>query len=392
MSKRLLDVMRMLYFDIIGGIAGDMTVGALLDLGVDFDDLKRELRKIRLQGYTLKKKRVERNHIQATKFDVIVQNNKNYSYRGIIRLIRASQLSKEVKDKILKVYQTLSDAEIKVHGHRHQNIYFEQLGDMDSVIDIAASCICLDKVRATQIYYSIIPLNHKVAPATLELLKNKKIYFTEHIFENVTPTGIAILSVLGQQMDSFSKDVFSVCRYGYGAGELNPSENSNVLRVMELERKNSALESDEIMVIEANIDDMSPQFFEYIFDRLLQAGAYDVFIENVVMKKTRPGFLLKVLSNGENSDKISHLILTETTSLGVRFYPASRLKLSRKIENLNFRGRKVRVKLAQLPGGGLKVTPEYEDCKALAKESNLSISKIYDEIKRKAEIKWCSRD
>ena len=384
--------MKYLYFDLIGGISGDMTVGALLDLGVDFEHLKRELKKIKVRGYSLKKSRVQRGHVKATKFDVTIQTPKNYSYRQIVRLIKTSLLARAIQDRILDIYRLLQESETKVHGHVHPDIKFEQLGDIDSLVDIAASCIALAAIRASGIYYSVIPLSQKIAQATWDLLKNKKVYFRDDLYENVTPTGMAILCGLGQQITPACEALFSIGRYGHGAGSLNPAHRSNVLRIIEFNEAQGSFETDEIKIIEANIDDMNPQFFGYIFDKLFQAGALDVFIENVTMKKTRPGFLLKVLSNQENLGKITRLLLDETTTLGVRFTSAARLKLSRRIKTFTFRGRPMRVKLARLSGGDIRIVPEYEDCLRLARETGTPISKIYYEVKKKAQSKWHSQD
>lgn len=383
--------MRTLYFDLIGGISGDMVVGALLDIGVDFRGLCRELKKVKISGYILRKKSVSRDHVKAIKFDVAVQRNANYSYREIIRLIKHSKLSPAVKNNILKIYQALCAAETKAHGHQHKDINFEQLGDIDSLIDITATCICLDKLQVNGLYYSLIPLNKNIAPATTELLLNKKMYFTDLIYENVTPTGMAILSALGSQLDYSLRSVLMMQRCGYGAGALDPPEVSNVLRVIEFKDASFGVETDHIQVIEANIDDMNPQFFEYIFEQLFQIGALDAFIESIYMKKTRPGFLLTVLSKAENLGKITDLILKETTTLGVRFYSVSRLTLARKIEEVDFRHHKVRVKSARLPDGSFKTAPEYEDCKVLAAKLKFPLSKIYNEVKQKADKKWRSR-
>ncbi len=383
---------KILYFDLIGGISGDMTVAALLDLGVSLDYLKHELKSINLGGYSLKKSFTQRGHVRAVKFDCLVKDDKNYSYREIVRLVNKSRLSKGVKENILKVYEALKDAEVKVHGHRHGDIRFKQLGEVDSIVDIAATCICLDKIAAFKIFFSAVPLSQKVSPATLELAEHKKVYFTQNLFENVTPTGMAILSGLGTQMDSLPLDIFSVGRCGYGAGSFDSPENPNVLRVVELAKGAPGPEYDEVFIVEANIDDMNPQFFEYIFDKCFEAGALDVCVENVIMKKSRPGFLLKVLSKCENLDKITNLVLTETTSLGVRFYPVRRLKVSREIGKIKYRGKEARVKLARLPAGGLRVIPEFEDCRRIARDDKIFISKVYNEIKRKAEDKWRSQD
>ncbi len=383
--------MKTLYFDLIGGISGDMTVAALLDLGVSFDFLKRELKKISVGRYVLQKKHAQRGHVRAAMFSVIISYPKNYSYLQIVKLIKASRLSNAVKTNILKIYEALSKAERRVHGHRHDDLDFKQLGDIDSIIDIAATCIALEKIGAGEIFYSVIPVNKTIAPATLELIKEKKVFFTGLIYENVTPTGAAILSALGKQMDTSFKNIFLMERCGYGAGCLDPIECSNVLRAAVLKRTAPAMETDEAVVIESNIDDMNPQFFDYLFEKLFDAGALDVFIENVIMKKTRPGFLLTVLSNAENLSKISALVLNQTSSLGLRFYPVNRLKLARKIEYIVHKGYRARVKLAFLASGGLKAAPEYEDCKLLAKKTKEPISNIYNDLKQKAELKWRSR-
>ncbi len=383
--------MKTLYFDLIGGISGDMTVASLLDLGVSFDLLKRELKKISVRGYTLKNSRAQRGHVSAAMFGVVIDHPKNYSYLSIVKMIRASRLSGAVKANILKVYEALATAERKVHGHTHGDLDFKQLGDIDSIIDIAATCIALEKIGVNNIFYSVMPVNKAIAPATLELIKEKKVYFTTLLYENITPTGAAILSALGKQMDTSFKNIFLMQRCGYGAGCADPVEVSNVLRAVILKPAACAMETDEAVVIETNIDDMNPQFFEDLFEKLFEAGALDVFIENVIMKKTRPGFLLTILSNTENLGKISELVFNQTTSIGLRFHTALRLKLERRIEYIVHRGRRVRVKLAKLPSGGLKVAPEYEDCKLLAKKADVAISKIYNELKQKAELKWRSQ-
>lgn len=382
--------MSVLYFDLVAGISGDMAVAALLDLGADHRVLKRELNKIKIKGYSLRESRVQRGHIRALKWDVRILANKNYSYGQIVRLIRSSRLKAEVKQNVLKVYQALRDAEVQAHGHKHRDIEFQQLGDIDSIVDIASLCIALEQLKADKVTYGIVPLNYKVAPATKELLCGKQVYFTGEIFENVTPTGMAILSALGEQVAGPQRHAFIAGRSGYGAGTLDPSGVTNVVSVMEL--KETKLDTDEVICVQANIDDMNPQFFDYAFDRFFEAGALDAFVENIVMKKTRPGFLLTVLSNEENLGKISTLILNETTTSGVRFFPLKRLKLKREIRSVDLKGRKVRVKVFELPGKGLRIMPEYEDVKVLAREARIPVQKIYNEVKHKAEIKWHSQD
>lgn len=383
--------MKTLFFDLVGGISGDMTVGALLDLGVSRTALKRELSKLGVRGYALKRSFVERGHVRATKFDVEVREPKNYSLSQIKRIISDSRLKAPVKARIQKVYQTLASAEIHVHGHQHSDIRFEQLGEIDSIVDIAATCIALDFLGVEKIYYAAVPVSAKLAPATAKLLEGKLVYFAPLFFENVTPTGMAILAALGQQVGVADFFGGRYGRCGYGAGAADPEERSNVLRVVDILTSPPAL-TDEILVCEANIDDMNPQFFEPLFDRVLAAGALDVFVQPVVMKKSRPAFVLTVLSEKSGFDKIAPIIFEETTTIGIRCYPAQRLKLSRRKTTLTCRGQKVDIKLLALPGGRWRAVPEYDSCRRLAKLWQRPVRDIHDEIRRKAELRWPSQD
>ncbi len=380
--------MSSLYFDIKSGISGDMTVAALLNLGISLEFLKKELKKINVGGYTIKQYPVARGHINALKFDCIVSSNRNYSYREIVRLVKSSRLSKNVKNNIIKIYDELCRAEIKVHGHKHHDIHFHQLGEIDTIVDVASVCICLEKLKIERLFYSLIPVGHGLAPVTLELLKNKDIYFSGWCFENVTPTGIALLSALGNQSSFGTEAVYKIKDCGYGAGSANPVEVDNYLRIAIVD--DSYLETDEVVLIESNIDDMNPQCFEYVFERLFEAGALDVFISPIYMKKTRPGFLLTVLSKDENLGKITDIVFEETTTSGVRFDRKQRLKVPRMIKAIGYKGYKARVKVFG-EKDCLRFAPEYDDCKALAKKLNIPILKVIDEIKRKAESAWLSQ-
>lgn len=372
-----------LYFDLIGGISGDMTVAGLLSLGVDLKFLKKELLKIKIKNYFLKTSHIQRGHIKALKFDCCARSKKNYTYNQIIGLVNDSKLDRKIKEDIKKVYCVLKDAEVAVHGHKHENIHFHQIGEIDSIIDIASVCICLNKLEVKNIFFGAIPVGNKMSPAAFKLFENKEVYFNAAMFENVTPTGMAILAALGRQVDAAMKDSFKIGRCGYGGGQVDMPGLTNVLRVAELSAKE--LDYDELCVIESNIDDMNPQFFEYIFDKLFEAGALDVFVSSLYMKKTRPGFLLTVLSKPEKLGMISRLVLAQTSTTGVRYYFVRRLKLERQLRCLRYKGFKVRVKYIQLPDGAHRLAPEYDDCKALAKKIKLPIARIYDEIKEKAQ-------
>lgn len=382
--------MKTLYFDLISGISGDMTVAALLDLGVCVASLKKELAKIPFGAYAIKRSFVERGHVRASKFDVDIKMPRNRSLAEIERLIAKSRLAPGVKDRMRKVYRTLAKAETHVHGHRHHDIHFEQLGDIDSLVDIAATCIGLDLLGIEKIIYSFVPVTAKLAPATAKLLEGRSVYFIPLFFENVTPTGMAILAALGEQVSSAG---MALCRYGacgYGAGTADPAEVANVLRVTRIQPLVNR-RTDEVMVLEANIDDMNPQFFESLFERALAAGALDVFVQSVIMKKSRPGFLLTVLSEAKDFDKIADIVFQETTTIGVRSYPVHRLKLDRQQVAMKWRGQKIDIKLISWPGGRQRAIPEYDTCRRLAALWQKPVRDVHEEIRRKAERQWPSR-
>jgi len=384
--------MNNLYFDLIGGISGDMAVAAMLDLGISLKTLEKELSKINIKGYSLSKNYVQQGHARALKWDVRVKKEKNFSFKEIVRLVQSSRLSHTAKQNILKIYNVLKTAETKVHGHKHQDIRFHQLGEIDSIVDIASLSILLGELGVSQVYYSNIPLSSKVAPATMELLKGAKVYFTSVNYENLTPTGMAFLSACGRQIEPAFKETFQVGRVGTGAGSFETPGGSNVVRAVELKSCSSHLETDVIYCLEANIDDMNPQVFEYVFDRLFKVGALDVFVQNITMKKTRPGFLLNVLSSEEKLGKISEIIFEETTTLGVRFSRIERLKLERNSGILDFKGYRARVKCIRKNSGGWRMAPEYDDCRKIAALTKTPLIKTINEIQQKAELKWRSRD
>lgn len=381
-----------LYFDLIGGISGDMAVAAMLDLGVSLETLKKELSKINLRGYALSKKYVQQGHARALKWDVGVKKERNYSFNEIVRLVESSRLSYAVKQNILKIYNVLKTAETYVHGHRHKDIRFHQLGEIDSLVDITSLSILLDELAVNQVFYGNIPLSSKVAPATMELVKGKKVYFTSFNHENLTPTGMAFLKACGRQIEPAFKGTFRVGRVGTGAGSFETPGAANVVRAVELKSSLSNIETDVVYCIQANIDDMNPQIFEYVYNRLFESHALDVFVQNITMKKTRPGFLLNVLSDEENLGKISEIIFKETTTLGVRFSRAERLKLERNFKVLDFKGHRVRVKCIREISGGLRLAPEYDDCRKIAGLTKKPLIKIINEIQKKAELKWRSQD
>jgi len=314
---------------------------------------------------------------------VIVHREKNFSYREIMRFIKTSRLARGVQERMVKVYETLKAAEGRVHGHAHRDMRFHQLGEVDSFVDIAAACVCMDACGVSRLLYSAIPLGLKIAPAVSVMLEGQEVYFTSWPLENVTPTGLAILKALGTQVARQACDHFVYGRCGYGAGMADPPGMANVLRIVELDAAKRFLESDTVLVLEANIDDTQPQVYAYVCERLFEAGALDVFLQNIVMKKSRPGILLTVLSDGRNFDKISDIIFRETTTIGLRYYPVSRIKLPRSCGKVRVAGETLKIKTVVLPDGSRRSLPEYEDCLRAAKKTGRSLQEIMDLAKKR---------
>ncbi len=375
--------MKTVYFDLLGGVSGDMTVAAFIDMGVSLDCVRRGLAKIALDGYAVKIHRVQRGHGDALRFDVVVRREKNFSYQEIMRLIKTSRLARGVQERMVKIYETLKAAEGRVHGHAHREMRFHQLGEVDSFVDIAAACVCMDACGASRLLYSAIPLGLKVAPAVSVMLEGQEVYFTSWPLENVTPTGLAILRALGTQISREVRESFIYGRCGYGAGMADPPGMANVLRMAELDAAKRFLESDTVLVLEANIDDTQPQIYPYVCERLLEAGALDVSLQNIVMKKSRPGILLTVLSDARNFDKISDIVFRETTTIGLRYYPVNRIKLPRSCGKVKVAGETLKIKTVVLPDGSRRSLPEYEDCLRAAKKTGRPLQEIMELVKKR---------
>ena len=384
--------MKTLYFDLIGGISGDMTVAALVDLGLPQAVLRRTLASLQISGVDVKLRTVERGHVRARRCDVVTKTPRNYSYTQIVRLIKRARLSKGARERALKVYGVLRDAEEKAHGHAHGDMRFDQLGDVDSLVDIVAVSVGLDHFGCEEILYGPVPLCQRFGPATGILLEGSDVIFLPFHFENVTPTGMAILAALGRQIEAPASELYVFGRCGYGAGSMDPAGTTNVLRIASLEGR-PAWEHDRIWVIEANIDDMNPQFFEDVYERLFGAGALDVSVTNLLMKKSRPGFLLTVLSRRADFDKITRIVLSRTTTTGLRYSEAGRLKWPRRERTVTWLGQRVRCKVCALPGAGTKIVPEYDDCRAAARATGRPVKEVYERVQQGAEdvfVRPCS--
>jgi uncharacterized protein (TIGR00299 family) protein len=389
--------MKILYIDCYSGISGDMFLGALIAAGLDIDKLRAELSKLGVKNFEISSRRVKRQCVAATKFDVVVKDlsrDRERTLKDILTIIEKSALDKDVKRKSAGIFRSIARAECAVHGKAVKDLHFHEVGDIDSIVDIIGAVAGLKILGIDKVYSSPVTVggggsiitSHGTlpvpAPATACLLKGIPIAASSVRSELVTPTGAAILANL---VDSFTPAPGMVLKeVGYGAGSYKIKEHPNCLRVMVGEASGS-FEEDKVFVVEANIDDMNPMDYEYLFEKLFKEGALDVYLAPVQMKKSRPGIVLTALVKNADLDRMASIIFSESTTIGVRYYEARRKKLKREFTNIKTSFGKVRVKVSSGPGGIEKFTPEYDDCKRLAGLRNVPISRIRGEVARTAK-------
>ena len=377
--------MKIAYCDAFSGISGDMVIGALLDLGLSLDLLKTEYAKLPLDGYTLRQSERVQGSIRAIKFDVKVTGKQPArSFRSIADMLDASRLSEPVKTTALRIFTRLAEAEAHVHNTSVADVHFHEVGAVDSILDIVGAAIGFEALEIQTLYTGPLPLGsgfvssrHGIlpvpGPATAELLKGLPVRFEDGQSELVTPTGAAILAALAQP----GPPLFSITRVGYGAGARTLSDRPNVLRVC-LGQPVSAVQYEHLLVLETNIDDLNPEWYDYVMERLFVAGARDVFLSSVHMKKNRPGILLRVLCSPQDRGRLSDIIFNETSTLGIRSYPVERLALRREQKEVQTEYGPVLVKIAYQPNGQVNCAPEYDDCKRLAQEKNIALKRVYE--------------
>lgn len=449
--------MKIAYFDCFAGISGDMTVGALLDLGLDLARLEQELQKLPLAGYRLEASQVNKQGIQAAHFRVLLADgegerladsefqelkpeelparqaeaedhrhhhhhhdhhhgpggSEHRSLQEILSLIDRSELSDRVKGTAQAIFRRLGEAEAQVHGLPVEQVHFHEVGGVDAIVDIVGAAIGLEQLGIERVYASPLHLGRGFvrcahglypvpAPATANLVAGAPVYSTAAQGELVTPTGAAIVTTLAHEFGPLPPLVSQAI--GYGAGSRD-REFPNVLRVYLGEATITAESGDDsgrsrtpfpeqhqapaepagyhdgpAVVIEANIDDMNPQLYEHLLDRLLAAEALDVMLIPAQMKKNRPGTLLHVLAHLASVETLIAIILTESTSIGVRTYEVTKHMLRRDLRTVETPFGPVRVKIARLKERVVNLSPEYEDCRRLAQQHQVPLKEVYQAV------------
>jgi uncharacterized protein (TIGR00299 family) protein len=384
--------MKQAYLDCFSGISGDMFVGALLDVGLPLERLFAELKKIPLGFYEFKRTRALRGHLVGTRVEIRVPGKQpSRKLRDIEALIRDSELSVGVKERALKVFSRLAEAEGKLHNMPPEQVHFHEVGAVDAILDIVGTCIGLEFLEISHLTCSPVNVGSGCveaahgslpipAPASLELLKDLPIYSSGVDGELVTPTGAALISTLATGFGPIPP--MRVERIGYGAGAREIPGHPNLARLLLGENaepvrvRDGAAGDDVVSVIEANVDDMSPQLYGYFIDQALAAGALDVTCTPIQMKKDRPGILLSVLCTPEKGDALAQMLFEQTTTIGVRIYEARRKILERELLSIQTPYGTVKVKVAKRDGKVMNVAPEYEDCQRLATEKGVPLKQV----------------
>lgn len=378
--------MKVAYFDAFSGMSGDMTVGALLHLGLPMEELQKELEKLPLSGYRISQSVRFLSGIRATKFDVEVSAPLGErSFRAISQMLRESSLIPAVKETALRIFTVLAEAESQVHGIASGAVHFHEVGAVDSIVDIVGSAFGLHWLGVEKIYASVLPMGkgfvpsrHGVlpipAPATVELLKGLQVRLEDGDAEMVTPTGAAIVAAVAQQGQIPAMQLAAI---GYGAGGRTLPDRPNLLRVL-LATSVEQPREEQLLVLETNIDDLNPEIYEHVMERLFAAGARDVCLLPLQMKKNRPGVMLWVLGEISDRERLSAIMFAETSTIGVRSYPVSRVALRRESREVETPYGVVRIKLSHAPDGRVHAAPEYEDCKRIAREKNLPLKVVYE--------------
>ncbi len=393
--------MKVAYLDTFSGLSGDMMIGALISAGLPFEYLKTELEKLDLSEYDITYRAVQKKSITAIKFDVHTEQQHHHakhhtdienhhhgkSYSEIIKLIDGSQLSERIKTTAKKIFQVIGEAEAKIHNVKLEDVHFHEIGAIDSIIDIVGCAIGLDYFNIESVYTSIVPLGKGFvetqhgkmpvpAPATMEILKDYPVTFLDIPFELTTPTGAGIIKALSRGLITNQKLKISLIGYGAGSKEIKEIPNLFRLLIGEFVENYSIEES---FIIETNIDDMNPEFYPFVIEKLINAGAHDAYLIPVIMKKGRPGVVLSTLCENHKIDQLLDIIYKETTTLGVRILKVDRRKLQRDFETISTKFGEMKVKVIYT-AGKKKFIPEFEECKKIAIEKNIPISEIYNEV------------
>ena len=387
--------MRIAYFDCPTGAAGDMIMASLIDAGAPLERLRDELAKLKLPGWELSVREVMRGAFRATKVDVVIDHQAHRAHRSlgdIVAILDASDLSADVKAKAAAIFTRLADAEARAHGSTREAVHFHDVGAVDAIVDVVGGVLALSLLGIQTVHCSALPVGGGTVdgphgkipipgPGTAELLRGFPVVDTGVRAELVTPTGAAILTTLAAGAGRMPD--MTIASVGYGAGTRELPGVPNVLRCFVGEAAERP--GDETIVqIETTIDDMSPQLYEPLMERLLAGGALDVFLTPVIMKRSRPGVVLTALCAPERVSELSRVLFEESSTIGVRWAERRRARLEREMRPIQTRYGVISCKVSRLDGRVVTVTPEFVEVARLAREQSLPVREVLDQARADA--------
>lgn len=382
-----------------------MTLGAFVDAGLDLAVLKERLGQLPIHGYELSAEKVKRAGICGTKVHVIISqkdehrhkhhnhHHSQYNFSDIQTIIEKSNLHHDIKKDSIRIFHRLATVEAKVHNTSIEEVHFHEVGAIDSIVDIVGSVIALKHTGIEKIYFSPIPTGHGYTmcehgtfpvppPAVAELLKGHLLKSVDIAKELTTPTGAAIVTTLGEGIHTIPE--MRILQVGYGAGSYHDSTIPNLLRVI-IGEITPGKETDEMWVVETNIDNMSGEIIGYVMDKLFEAGAVDVYFTPIQMKKERPGIIISALVPERNLSSVESVLFDQTATFGIRKYKVIRTILTREFKEFDTRLGKIKVKIGKFHEDIKSFSPEYEDCKRIAEEKGIPLKHVYRIISKDLE-------
>jgi len=382
--------MRTLYFDCFAGASGDMILGALVSAGVDARALVEQLSLLDVAGFDVRFEKVNRAGLSATHAVVTTEHERSHRHLGdIVSIIENSALSGSVKQRAVKIFTRLAEAEAKVHNEPIEHVHFHEVGALDAIVDVVGAAICFEMIGIERFICSPIHVGSGSVkmehgefpvppPAVAELLRGVPFYSTELKGELLTPTGAAIITTVCDDYGPIPR--IEISQIGYGAGTREYDRFPNALRVLLGTTEPKAAGDDRLLVLETNVDDVSPQIIGHVMDRAFELGALDCYFTPVHMKKNRPGVLLSVLCDRACKEPIMQLLFRETTTLGIRSYEVDRRALARAMVKVETAYGPIDVKVARLNGHVVNEMPEFEQCLAAAKKANVPVKVVEDAV------------
>ncbi|MGO9122242.1 MAG: nickel pincer cofactor biosynthesis protein LarC [Desulfomonilaceae bacterium] len=380
------------YFDCFSGISGDMTLAAMIDAGLDAGFLKNQLSMLHLDGWSLKVDRSSRHGLSGVRCDVeVTQHQPHRNYQHIRKMISESGIQDRAKNRALDIFDVIAEAEARIHGVEKDHVHFHEIGAVDSIIDVVGTAVGFEALEIEKMICSPVPVNRGFvktahgmlptpAPATLEILKNVPVKGVEASIELVTPTGAAIAKTLASEFGPYPS--FVPQSIGYGLGRSDPHEFPNALRITVGQGSVTAVGRDQVGVLECQIDDLDPRVLGSLMDLLLSKGALDVTFSSVQMKKNRPGTAITVITPPNHVDDFARLLLSHTTTLGVRVSQSDRILLPRTSETVDTSLGPMRVKVIERADGMKDRRPEFDDVRTTAERLDRPVFEIMKLLER----------